>query len=69
MLQWVGFVVWLLYEEWFDISHLLFADDTLIFCGVTQITYIICYVCSYVLKLSWAWQSIWLIHNWFLSVL
>jgi hypothetical protein len=35
-----------------DISHLLFADDNLHFYGLTQITSVICDICSYVLKLS-----------------
>jgi len=35
-----------------DFSYLLFADDTLIIVGLTQIICDICGVCSYILKLS-----------------
>jgi hypothetical protein len=48
-----------------DISHLLFADDTLIFEGQIQITSVICVACSYVLKSSKASRSIWPSQNWF----
>jgi hypothetical protein len=36
----------------FDISHLLFVDNTLVSMGLTQIIYAICGACFYVLKLS-----------------
>jgi hypothetical protein len=35
-----------------NILHLLFADDTLIVVGLTQITFVFYIVCSYILKLS-----------------